>query len=251
MPPSSPAHNSVKNMSEVTNITLESPDTVASAFPTVPSRWPLVKKTVRIASGAAGAGIQVTQQVLGTTTLVALFTAGAAASATGIGLIVCGAAVTLGSIAASARSAFKTHRHLKVLNGLLGRAKGMPCDLIGADGKKAQRIEAEHLEVVAALSYLINKKENKLGKKVTGSFGAGIGVTVYGLGKALYKIAKGTKGVNRTAQADVIARHLVTHNCALAQGIVAELYSPDEMLWMLEQDSKTVTALLVEKMKST
>lgn len=251
MPPNTAAQNTVSNMTEVANITFDSPDTVASAFKTVPSRWPLVKKTVRIASGAAGAGIQVTQQVLGTTTIIALFTAGAAASATGIGLIVGGAAVTLGSIAASARSAVKTHRHLKVLRALLERHKSVPCDLIGADGSKAQRIEDEHLEVVSALSYLINKKQNKLGKKVTGSVGAGLGVTVYGMGKALYKMVKGTRGVNRTAQAEVIARHLVTHNCALAQGIAAELYSPDEMLWMLDQDSATVAALLAEKMKST
>lgn len=251
MPPAPSAANSVKSMTDAPNLGVESPDTVAGAFPTVPSRWPLVTKSVRIGSGVAGVGVQVTQQVLGTTTIIALFTAGAAASATGIGLIVGGAAVTLGSITASARSAFKTHKHLKALRALLARAKAMPCDAIGADGKKGQCNAAEHQEVTAALDYLINKKENKLGKKVTGSFGAGLGVTVYGVGKALYKLYKGTKGVNRMAHANVIATHFVTHNCALAQGIAAELYSADEMLWMLEQDSTKVASLLAEKMKST
>ena len=251
MPAPQPVTNTVKNKEDVLSLELESPDVVASAFPTIPSRWPLVTKTVRIGSGVAGVGVQVTQQVLGTTTMIALFTAGAAASATGIGLIVGAAAITLGSITASARSAWKTHRHLKVLNALLARADGMPCDQIGADGKKCGKDEAEHAKVKEALDYLIHKKEKKRGKKVGGMFGAGLGVTVYGIGKAIYKSVKGTKGVNRQAQAHVVAKHLVTHNCALAQGIAAELYSADEMLWMLDQDSDKVAALLAEKMKST
>ncbi|MGV7210361.1 hypothetical protein ACLB1G_21215 [Oxalobacteraceae bacterium A2-2] len=248
-PPAVPS--SYPNNQDALNIAVESPDMVFSAFAKVPSRWPLVTKTVRIGSGVAGVGIQVTQQALSTTTIIALFTGAAAASATGIGLIVGGAAITLGSITASARSAFKTHRHLKVLNALLERADGMPCDLIGPDGAKAEKDAAEHQKVQEALAYLINKKGNKRIKKVGGTVGLGIGVSLYGMGKAIYKLAKGTKGVNRTAHAHVIAKHLVTHNCALAQGIVAELYSPDEMLWMLERDSSEVAALLAEKMKST
>lgn len=159
--------------------------------------------------------------------------------------------VTLGSITASARSAYKTYKHIKGLDALQARAKSLPCDGIGADGSKTKQDAAEHAAVMDALDYVISKKEKKLDKKVAGSFGGGIGVTAFSISKSLYKRWKGTKGVNRTAQAHVVARHLVTHNCALAQGIVAELYSTDEMLWMLQQDSSTVAELVAAKMKST
>lgn len=224
---------------------------VSSAFATAPSRWPLVTMSVRIGAGVAGVGVQVTQTALGTTTIVALLTAGAAASATGIGLIVGGAVVTLGSITASARSAYKTYKHIKGLDALQARVKSLPCDGIAANGSKTGQDAAEHAAVIEALDYVISKKERKLDKKVAGSVGGGIGVSAYSIGKSLYKRFKGTRGVNRTAQANVVARHLVTHNCALAQGIVAELYSVDEMLWMLQQDSATVAGLVAAKMKST
>jgi hypothetical protein len=43
----------------------------------------------------------------------------------------------------------------------------------------------------------------------------------------------------------------MTHNCGLAQSIVAELYSFEEMLWLLEKDTDTATPLLMKKMAST
>lgn len=251
MPPSPVPVNTTNNMQDQSYLLQDAVEPVGSAFATAPSRWPLVTMSVRIGAGVAGAGVQVTQTALGTTTIVALFTAGAAASATGIGLIVGGAVITLGSITASARSAYKTYKHIKGLDALQARAKSLPCDGIGTDGKKTRQDAAEHEAVIDALDYVISKKEKKLDKKVAGSLGAGIGVTVFTMGKSLYKRLKGTKGVNRTAQANAVARHLVTHNCALAQGIVAELYSVDEMLWMLQQDSGTVATLVAAKMKST
>jgi len=246
-----PVINTVQDMNELHNLEIDTPDSVSGAFPRIPSRWSLVTKTVRIGAAATGVGVQMTQKVMGTATVMALFTAGAAASATGIGLIVGGAVITIGSMTASARSAVKTSKHLKVLNALLRRAPGMPCDLIDANGKKSEKNSAEHLEVVAALAYLINKKEKKYGKKILGATPFSALASVYGFGKAIYKKVKGTKGVSRAAHANIIAKHFVTHNCALAQGIAAELYSLDEMMWMLEQDSSKVAALLGEKMKST
>jgi hypothetical protein len=48
-----------------------------------------------------------------------------------------------------------------------------------------------------------------------------------------------------------LAVHLITHNCALAQGIVSELYSYEKMLWMLDQDTEMLTPLLMNKLAST
>lgn len=233
------------------NLAIEEPDIVASAFKTEPSRWRTSKTVVKHTATVAGVGIQVGQAAAHMPTMIALFTVGAAASATGIGLVAGGAAITLGTMAASARSAYKTHQHLNVLGKLQQNAGGMACSLIDEDGRAWYHNAVQHAQVVETLDYVINKKSNKRGKKVVGAVGGGMLNAVYGLGKAIYKTVKQTKGKNRMLHANVLATHLVTHNCALAQGIVAELYSVDEMLWMLEQDSTTVARLLAEKMKST
>jgi hypothetical protein len=250
MPPD-PTINTVQHSSDLPNIVVEHPDTVSAAFKTEPSRWRTTKKTMKHTATATGVGIQVTQQVLGTTTMIALFSAGAAISATGIGLIVGAAAITLGTMTASARSLYKTHQHIKGLRNLQERGRTLPCDMINMDGSKAACDPIAHAKVSEALEYVINKKIAKRGKKGAGTVGLSAFTGVFSIGKAIYKHAKGTKGVNRMAHANDIAVHLVTHNCALAQGIAAELYSVDEMLWMLDQDSPIVTKLLADKMQST
>jgi hypothetical protein len=52
-------------------------------------------------------------------------------------------------------------------------------------------------------------------------------------------------------RASWLAVDLITHNCALAQAIVANLYSFEEMLWLQRLDSEELIPLLEEKMKST
>jgi hypothetical protein len=214
------------------------------------SRWPTVKRTVKHTTTAAGVAMQVAQPITGTTA-VALLTASAAASATGIGLVVTGAAVTLGSMIASARSAYKTSHHIDALRKIHDRADSLACNMITPDGGRAYFNPVQHGEVKAALEYLLNKKSAKLKKKVAGAVGGGLLTAIYGVGKAAYKSLQGTKGVNRMRQAEIIAVHFVTHNCALAQAIVAELYSAEEMLFLLDKDSDVVAKFLAEKMKST
>ncbi len=249
--PSTSAPDTINAPTEKHNLEVEYPNTVSSAFKTEPSRWRKIKKTTKHSATATGVGIQVTQQVMGTTTVIALFSAGAAISATGIGLVVGAAVVTLGTMLASGRSAYKTHQHIKGLRKLQERAKSLACDMIAVDGTKAGSDVAAHLKVVEALDYVINKKSNKRGKKAAGAAGMSLFTGIYSAGKALYKSARGTKGKNRMMHANEIATHLVTHNCALAQGIATELYSAGEMLWMLDQDSTTVAKLLADKMQST
>jgi hypothetical protein len=44
---------------------------------------------------------------------------------------------------------------------------------------------------------------------------------------------------------------LINCNCGLAQAIVAELYSFEEMVWIKDQKGSEVIKLLEDKMKST
>lgn len=79
----------------------------------------------------------------------------------------------------------------------------------------------------------------------------GLGETVRAAGKKLLKWHRGALGQKREAHAATLAEHLITHDCALAQAIVAELFSFEEMLWLLQQDDDEVHKLLAEKLKST
>ena len=81
--------------------------------------------------------------------------------------------------------------------------------------------------------------------------GVGLLETVRAIGKKAYKAATGTLGVNRKRAATWLARHLITHNCGLAQVIVAELYSFEEMLWIKDQEMDQVVQLLEKKLAST
>jgi hypothetical protein len=70
--------------------------------------------------------------------------------------------------------------------------------------------------------------------------------------RQVYRAAtKENRGQQRSAMAYELAVHLITHNCALAQGIVSELYSYEKMLWMLDQDTDMLTPLLMTKLAST
>ena len=79
----------------------------------------------------------------------------------------------------------------------------------------------------------------------------GLGETVRAVGKKLRKWHSGTLGVQREAHAATLAEHLISHDCALAQAIVAELFSFEEMLWLLRQDYDVVHKLLAGKLRST
>ena len=79
-----------------------------------------------------------------------------------------------------------------------------------------------------------------------------IGITIPMAIRQAYRAAtKENRGEQRTQMAYELAVHLVTHNCGLAQVIVAELFSSyEKMLWMLDQDTDVLTPLLAEKLKS-
>jgi hypothetical protein len=214
----------------------------------ISNHWILAKKIGKGSMGAGGAAISGAQSLSGVSGL-ALVTGAAAASATGIGLVVTGAAITLATCGLSARSAYKTGKHLDVLEQIAARRYAYQCTgLIDGKNQKEHRHIADDV-----LPYIILQKAEKQARKsiavvpVAGSAMTG----VYGAARFVYKGLKGTLGKTRTAMATDLTRHLLTHNCGLAQAIVAELYSFEEMTWLLEQPSDEVVKLLARKMASS
>lgn len=215
------------------------------------NRWRTAKIAGKAGLAAAGVGVQVAQYATGASTL-ALLTAGAAASATGIGLIVTGAALTLSTSVLSARSANKSRLHRNHLQDIQKRVNSYACGPIDANDQASLR-QTEH-QVIAdgVLPYLIQQKSTKYHRKVVGAVpGVGLLETVRAVGRKAYKAYTGELGVKRHRAARWLALHLITHNCGLAQAIVAELYSFEEMLWIKDQEFKEVIKLLEDKMKST
>jgi hypothetical protein len=99
------------------------------------------------------------------------------------------------------------------------------------------------------LPYAIERKNKKYHRKAIGA------VPVLGTIPMLIRHAyragtKVDKGKQREAMAHELSVHLISYNCALAQGIAAELYSFEKMLWMLDQDTEMLRPLLAEKLRS-
>ncbi|CAM3824266.1 hypothetical protein [Parendozoicomonas haliclonae] len=177
-------------------------------------------------------------------TLIGLL-GGPAIATGGIPASVALAAITAGT---AARSAYKTAEHIKNLEKILRDHKGQT-----ASCEQAYSDEHKYIEETI-LPYIIRKKRAKQFKKVTvaSTLGAANVFNVgYGVLKAGYKKAKGTKGVNRTFYAHVLAEHLVTCHCDFVFDITAELYSEEEALVIRGQTSLVAAQLLAEKMKST
>ena len=212
---------------------------------------PLKKGAKKVASkalDASGPAISTATTATGTGT-VALATGAAAASATGIGLVVVGSLATVGASAKSLVAATSSGRHYHALIKIHNRWKEMPC-MIPPENEGEPDIAAHEFVAGIVLPYVISQKLDKYKKRgiaaipVLGS----LPVAAHTLWRAA---TKENKGVDRTNMAYKLAVHLVTHNCSLAQAMVAELFSSyEKMLWMLDQDTDTITPLIAEKMKS-
>ncbi|KTQ85225.1 hypothetical protein NS226_20630 [Aureimonas ureilytica] len=166
----------------------------------------------------------------------------------GIGLAVAGGVMTTVGVATSATSAYKTNGHINRLKGFQS-APWPVCTCL--DHRFAAEMAKDHEMIEGPiLQYIIDKKRAKLKKKMAGSFGLSMGTSAHRLGKALYKAAKHTKGVKRTSYANILARHVVTHECDLAASIVSELYSHNDYLAIRSMSSKKAGELIAMKMKS-
>lgn len=209
----------------------------------------------RVANGVASAaslGVSGAQFGTGTSALAVggAVAAGAAVSATGIGLVVAGGALTIGSVVTNAVSLGKTIAHCENLKDIKARydANGYSeCECLTASSDMAKDHDWIGTKI---LPYIIQQKTEKAVKKGVSTVGLGVLTTLYSMGRSAYKSLNGTKGTQRSFNAHVLARHLITHECSLAQHIVAELLSPQEMAILMEKDSDVVGAAVAEKMKS-
>lgn len=170
----------------------------------------------------------------------------------GLGLAVAGGVMTAVNIGTSARSAYKTMNHVEALiaieaDGTHSDPRNCRCMSSAAFNQMTEDHDTIRTKV---LPYIINKKKHKVNKKLVNTGGLSILTAAHRGVKALHKMRKHTKGVNRTHHADILARHTVTHDCSLARDIVAELFSEQDYLAIRQLGSKMAGEILANKMKS-
>jgi hypothetical protein len=222
-------------------------------------RWRKTKKGTKGAAVGSNLAVSVAQYATHSPGLAVALAGGAAgASATGIGLLVGGGLLMLTSNAFSFHSFLKTAEHKNGLLTIQERKSSYPCTRLPSPGARdvpaaSQRDHRQHTMIMdKVLPYIIQKKDAKIDHKFVGAIPVlGVAESIRAVAKKGLKFATGTLGVNRHEAALWLAVHLITHDCALAQAIVANLYSFEEMLWLLQCDSKELVDLLEQKMKST
>jgi hypothetical protein len=227
--------------------------TVKSAYPSYGGVVDRGRTGKRVASGvatAASIGIGAAELGTGTSAFAVggAVVAGAAISATGIGLVATAAVLTVGSIAVNGRSMAKTIAHcenLKVIKTGYGARHYNMCECLTCDTGMVHDHDWIGDKI---LPHIISQKTEKAVKKAAGSIGLGVLTTLYSAGRAAYKSLNSTKGTKRTFYAHVLARHLITHECSLAEDIVSELLSPQEMATLKAQNSDAVGAAIKDKM---
>jgi len=174
------------------------------------------------------------------------------ASAAGFGLIVVGGVMMISGAVKDGVAWKKTKAHVRGLKQIVesGNCECFHCNI------DMVAVQGEHTIIKnKVLPYIISKKQSKQSRKAMSSFGAALGgglaQAMRGLAKGGWKKVRGTKGRNRKYASQWLTHHFLTHDCELANAIVAELYSEDEMMWLKTQKPDVVVDLLMEKMKST
>ena len=184
----------------------------------------------------------------------------ATVSATGIGAVAVGGLATVVGSGLAINAYRKTSNHLKNLMDLYNHRNSPDLKRCGIFGEAnplvpgAGALDPAAHDIVAnqVLPYIIKQKSRKMGRKKIAA------VPVIGLvegGRAiLHNLAKrwsGTQGQARVERARWLANHFCEYDCEISKQIVVELYSVEEMYWLLDQEPEEVAQLLAEKMQST
>ncbi|MEK6238686.1 MAG: hypothetical protein N2C14_28535, partial [Planctomycetales bacterium] len=82
--------------------------------------------------------------------------------------------------------------------------------------------------------------------------GVNLFATLHSVGRAGWKkFVTKNKGEQRNRAAGRLVRHHFTHDCGLAEAIIGELYSEQEMLWIKHHcDWDFATQIIAAKLKS-
>ena len=215
--------------------------------------WRKTRSALWAANWVASTGVSTATNLSGGGTLAmvglgtTLFTVSAA---TGVGLVIGGCAVMIGSSAIQAKSAVSSYKHRKNLEGILASSAGGGTYCAGLCGNRPDP-EEHQMILDSVLPYIISQKRKKTIRRGIGSIPlVSLGETIRSIGRKAQKTWRGTLGKEREDHAMTLAKHLITHDCHLAQAIVAELFSDEEEEWLRYQDFQVVAGILAEKMKS-
>ena len=174
--------------------------------------------------------------------------AGAAVSATGLGLVIAGGVLTVSGMALSTVSMAKSAAHVTGLKKIQNNTRRFSACACAGQIASLEMTNDHGWIATKVLPYIISQKTEKAVKKGAGILpGVSLLTNVYRLGRYAFKKDRGKK---RNFYAHVLTRHLITHDCALAGAIVAELYSSNEMLVLRQFDSDQSGPLIAKKMKS-
>ncbi len=167
-----------------------------------------------------------------------------ALSATGVGAVAVAGAAALGNSALAGVSVYKTISHIKNLEKIQAQTGVKFCE---GDHDEHQYI------LNKVLPYIIMQKKRKLrrkGEEVVPLLG-GLCTTAEEGMRSIYKRLTGKRGKERHFMAQALTVHLVSCHCNLAQDIVAELWSHDEMMAIKAMDSDEAGYWIFSKMAST
>ncbi len=200
-----------------------------------------------IAKGTAAVGssaLTIGTKTPGLTTLAVTAATGGsiALSATGVGAVAVAGAYAVGNSVLAGVSVYKTHNHIKNLEDML---HGSSCK---CDGNRWDHGAIQ----MTVLPYIINKKKAKLRRKSEETLPVlgGMFTTAETGMKSIFKRIKGTRGVARHHNAEILTKHLVTCNCELAENIVGELCGTEEMKNIRAMDSNDAGYWIFNKMAS-
>ena len=209
------------------------------------------KTVATVGNTAAGVGLSAAQFGTGTSSLAVAgaITAGAAVSATGVGLVVAGGVLTLASMATNAVSMVSSAAIVTGLKKIAASPGSYSACKCMANAVRTPDMAHDHEWIqTKVLPYIISQKTEKAVKKGVGILpGVGLLTNAYRLGRYVFKKDRGMK---RGYYAFVLTRHLITHDCALAGAIVAELFSTQEMLTLRMFESDLSEPIIAKKMKS-
>lgn len=214
---------------------------------------------VLLAASEKSVGLAQHATHLGTIGTTAALVTGAAVSATGVGLLAAAGAGMIASSTLAARSAYKTHHHLKGLQDIYNDRKNLggeqACKEMLSDGtEKETPYSLGSHEVIAneVLPYIIRQKVKKRRFKIVSANPiASPLATLYAVGNKWGKAQRGELGKSRNAAAQWLGAHFLECNCKLASKIIAELHGQEKMDAFASSEFKDVWPELATKMKST